>query len=144
MEVTELFTKYGIETSIIALAVILLVGCFKVIFKKQIAKLDKSSCKTVYETMSIILSFGLMAAWIFARKAWFHIEGEDFSWKLLGIQGSCVWGAVKIVYPIYENYKLRDLVQVIGKAIVGLFVKKEKKPEAVELPEEKKNTTVVL
>lgn len=126
--------QYGLEVSLIAFATIFLVGVFKLILKRPLEKIEKTNRKPIYETLSIVFAFGLTAAWLAVRVAWFHMPVDPFSWKLVAEAGVGVYAAVKVMYPLYENYKLRDLLQIIGRWMLSWFSHKEGsvKPEDEE------------
>ena len=125
-QVLEFINKYGTVPALTGLVVIFLIGCIKLIFKKPLEKIDKANRKPIYEVLSLVFSYGLAALWILVRAKWFGIAGDPFSWNGVVITGSSVYVAVKVMYPLYENLRLRDLVQLIGKAFVNLFKKKKK------------------
>lgn len=136
----QLIVKYGPEVGLTCLVAIFLVGCIKVLFKNQFSKIEKASRKTVYETMSIIIAFGLTALWIFLKgKYW---GGSAFTWEVFASQGAVTYSAVKVGYSLYENFKLRDLVQVVGRAFVSVFSKKQ--PKEVEHTEEETKKVNVI
>lgn len=125
MNIETLFTTYGAEVSILALATIIFVGIIKVVFKKQFDRLEKDNCKPIYESLCIVLAFGFAALWLAVRTPLFGIAGDDISWGAVAVEGSMVYACVKVIYPLYENFKLRDFVQLIGGTILSLFLKKD-------------------
>lgn len=137
----ELVVKYGPEVCAICVAAIFLVGCMKLIFKKGFDKVEKTARKTVYESLSIVMAFGLTALWLFIKSKYFG--GEQLTWALFGAQGGVVYVAVKATYALYENFKLRDLLQVMGKGVLSIFTKKKKKEE-VKSDEEPENKVNVI
>ena len=137
---TRVIDSYGLWIVLIALVSIFLVGCIKVLFAKGFAKLG-SRAKPIYETLSITISLGLAALWIFVKGAWFGLPADPFTVELFIKEATLVYAAVKIIYPLYENYKLRDLVRLIGRLIKAMFVKKKKDAEK---PEEETKETIVI
>ena len=135
MEFMNFVVKYGAEVALIAFASIFFVGLFKVLLNKPLSKIEKSNRKPLYETLSIVFAYGFTALWIWAKVALFNMPGDPFTWALLAEKGSLSYIAVKVMYPLYENYKLRDLVQLIGKGIVSIFKKKKEEPKEVEASE---------
>lgn len=117
--------QYGVEVSLIAFAAIFLVGVFKIILKRPLEKIEKANRKPIYEALSIVFAFGLTAAWLAVRVAWFNMPVDPFSWKLVGEAGVGVYAAVKVMYPLYENFRLRDLLQIIGRWMLSWFSRKE-------------------
>lgn len=113
MEVLVL--EYGIEIVVIALVAIMIVGLLKSLLHKQLEKIEKANRKPIYEITSMIVVAVLAVVWIL-------ISGggtiETYIAKLLAS-----YGAMKVMYPLYENFKIRDLVQLIFKLL------KERKEE---------------
>lgn len=117
MELTGLVIRYGIEITVIGILAIMCVGAVKMIFKKQLANIGKPNSKVIYETASIVFAFILTCLWLLITK--------EFDWKGLLEKGALVYVAVNVMYPLYENYRLRDLF----KLLVGLVIKEEDKTE---------------
>ena len=138
----ELVAQYGLEVSLTCLVSIFLVGCFKLIFKKQLEKVEQTSRKTIYEVASIVMSFGLTALWLFLKGKFFG--GPGFEWEMLGKEGALIYSCTKVTYALYENFKLRDLFQIIGKSVVGLFTKKKEKVEQKKEDEDSTNKVNVI
>ena len=130
--------QYGVEVALIAFVAIFLVGVFKLILKRPLEKIEKVNRKPIYETLSIVFAFGLTAAWLAVRVAWFHMPVEPFSWKLVGEASVGVYTAVKVMYPLYENFRLRDLLQIIGRWMLSWF--SHKKIEVKQDKEEGNNS----
>ena len=124
MEIVEIITKYGLEVGLIALVSIFLVGLVKLIFTKPLKKIEKSNRKPLYEVLSMLFAYGLSAAWLAVRVAWFGLDLPAFSWELVLSTGSMVYVTVKVLYPLYENYKIRDFFQLIGRWVLSWFKKK--------------------
>ena len=141
MDVTikDLVGSYGLRVVIVALVSIFIVGCIKVLFARGFKRLG-SGAKPIYETLSIIVSVGLAGLWLIVKAPWFGLAPEPFTIESFIKQAALVYAAVKIMYPIYENYKLRDLVRLIGRLIKGIFGKEDK--VAVDTTDEKK--TIVI
>lgn len=130
MELLDFILKYGAEVALIAFASIFLVGVIKVAFKKPLEKIEKANRKPIYEALSIVFAYALTTAWLAVRVAWFHMPVDPFSWELVAEKGSIVYIAVKVMYPLYENFKLRDFFQLIGRWVLTWFKKKDKKAVA--------------
>lgn len=107
MEVLVL--EYGIEVVILAVVSILLVGLMKVLFKGQLEKIEKTNRKPLYEVASILIVTLLSVVWILIS------GGAGFEMYVAKILAS--YGAMKVMYPLYENFKIRDLVQMLGKLL---------------------------
>lgn len=130
MELFDFMMKYGAEVALIAFASIFLVGVIKLVFKKPFEKIEKANRKPIYEALSIVFAYALTTAWLATRVAWFHMPVDPFSWALVAEKGSIVYIAVKVMYPLYENFKLRDFFQLIGRWVLTWFKKKDKKAVA--------------
>lgn len=140
MEFETAILQYGLEIALIAMISIFLVGCFKVVFRKLLDKLDKKKRKPIYETLSIIYTYVLAAGWlaIKVKIGW----TPELIWQDFLKLGSISYAVAKIMYPLYENYLLRDLVRAVLASIFNIFTKKPK--EEVKEGEEKTNDVIVL
>ena len=107
MELGTLVLEYGFEVVLIALLSILLVGVMKVAFKSKLESVDKANRKAIYEIASILAVVLLTVGWILFS------GGAASNEYILKIVSS--YGAMKVMYPLYENFRIRDLVQLIGK-----------------------------
>ena len=107
MEVLVL--EYGIEIVVLALMSIALVGALKALFKDQLEKIEKANRKPVYEVTSIVIVAILTSVWVLVGGGG---GVEVFVGKILAS-----YGAMKVIYPLYENFKVRDLLQLIVKLI---------------------------
>lgn len=123
MGFNELVVIYGAQVSLIGIVAIFLVGCIKIALKKRFEQLDRNACKTIYETLSIVMSFGLTALWMATRGPVFGLDSVAMTWEAFAKEGALSFAAVKVMYPLYENYRLRDLFKIIGQAVVGIFKK---------------------
>lgn len=114
---TELFTNLrdvGIAVLVIALISIFLVGCFKLIpgLKNMNSKVGR---KAIYFSLSLVISGGLAVIY------WIFIQEGGWDMDLLSFVVSTI-ATVNIIYPIYENTGLRDLL----KKIVSLLIPSKK------------------
>lgn len=109
MELGTLVLEYGVESVLIALITIVLVGVVKIAFKKQLDKVAKENRKVIYEVASIVIVVLLTVGWVAIR------GGGAFELYMTKILAS--YGGMKVMYPLYENFKLRDLLQLIVKLI---------------------------
>lgn len=107
MEVLVL--EYGIEIVLLALISIAVVGVLKSLLHKQLEKIEKANRKPIYEITSMIVVALLTVVWILIS------GGGNIELYLSKILAS--YGAMKVVYPLYENFKVRDLVQLIFKLL---------------------------
>jgi len=117
MDFSNIVLTYGLEASCIALVTIILIGIVKLIFKKGLKDAGSAACKSIYESLSIILAYGLSAAWLALAVNVFHIKTIELSWQVFLEQGSIAYVVVKVMYPLYENYHIRDLLKLLGNAI---------------------------
>lgn len=115
MNLEVLVLEYGFEVVLVSIIAIALVGAMKVAFKKQLDRIDKSNRKAVYEVASIIAVVLLSSAYLVVTGA------KDMSIYLSKMMAS--YGAMKVMYPLYENFKLRDLVQLIGGLLKEKYIK---------------------
>ena len=114
MELGTLVLEYGVEVVLISLITIMLVGVVKIAFKKQLDKVAKENRKVIYEIVSIIIVVLLTVGWVVIK------GGGAFELYMTKILAS--YGGMKVMYPLYENFKIRDLVQLIGKLIKEKFI----------------------
>lgn len=104
-----LVLEYGIEIVVLALVSIAVVGALKSLFRKQLEKIEKSNRKPIYEIASMIVVALLTVVWILVS------GGGTVELYMSKILAS--YGAMKVMYPLYENFKIRDLVQLIFKLL---------------------------
>jgi hypothetical protein len=109
MELGTLVLEYGVESVLIALITILLVGVVKIAFKNQLDKVAKENRKVIYEVASIVIVVLLTVGWVAIS------GGGAFELYMTKILAS--YGGMKVMYPLYENFKIRDLFQLIVKII---------------------------
>lgn len=114
MELGTLVLEYGVEVVLISLITILLVGVVKIAFKKQLDKVAKANRKVIYEVASIVIVVLLTVGWVAIS------GGGAFELYMTKILAS--YGGMKVMYPLYENFKIRDLVQLIGKLIKEKYI----------------------
>lgn len=134
--------QYGIEIAGLAFATIFMVGVIKLMFKKPLEKVDKNGRKAMYEVISMILVYGLTALWIYARVAWFHISDVAFDMDLVIKTAGTAYVVVKVMYPLYENLGLRQLLRILGNFVLSWFKKKENEVENKD--DNSNSSTVVL
>ncbi len=107
MEVLVL--EYGVEIVVIALVAIMIVGLFKSLLHNQLEKIEKANRKPIYEITSMIVVVILAIVWI--------LIGGGGTIELYAAKILASYGAMKVMYPLYENFKIRDLVQLIFKLL---------------------------
>ena len=130
MELGTLVLEYGVEIVLIALITILLVGVIKIAFKKQLDKVAKANHKVIYEVASIVIVVLLTVGWVAI------MGGGAFELYMTKILAS--YGGMKVMYPLYENFKLRDLLQLIAKMIKEKFIKMKDGKVVIEVKDDKK------
>lgn len=101
--------------ALLAMLVIFLIGVLKFAFKSKIEKVEKEKLKPVYEITSGVLVFIVVALWLVFKFYLLKTDEPDWSKYLELVAGT--YAAVKVMYPIYENYKIRDLVRLLLEMI---------------------------
>lgn len=104
-----LVLEYGIEIVLLALVSIAVVGALKSLLHKQLEKIEKANRKPIYEIASMIVVALLTVVWLLIS------GGGSIELYMTKILAS--YGAMKVMYPLYENFKIRDLVQLIFKLL---------------------------
>lgn len=130
MDLGYLVLEFGLEVVLIALITIVLVGLGKVAFKKQLDKVEKTNRKVIYEVASIIIVVLLTVAWVLIT------GGGAFELYMTKILAS--YGGMKVMYPLYENFKLRDLLQLIGRLIKEKYIAGKTAKEGIVNKDDKK------
>lgn len=141
MTFTDFVAKYGIEVTILAALSIFMVGLLKVTLSKALEKIDKPNRKPLYELLSIVFAFGLTALWLVVKAPVFGMEAVPFTFEAVATLGSSVYVVVKVMYPLYENLRLRDLLQLIGNGILDAM---KKKSQAKQVTKESEQAPTVL
>ena len=117
----EAFMKeYGIQAAVIALISIVIVGIIKLVFKKKLEALGAAKCKTVYQLTVTFLVYALTALWI--RLGGHQVDPVE--WLR---EGTLAYAASQVMYPVYENYHLRDFVEMGLEFLKKKFIGKEGK-----------------
>lgn len=110
----NLVTTYGVPMLIIACTTILLIGILK--YFDVFRKVPKDNRKPIYYILTYLFVFGITAAY-------YAIVKQPFTdYVAFSIAAGT---AVNILYPLYENLKLRDLLGIIGNFIVSKVAKKQ-------------------
>ena len=118
----EFIQMYGWAVALLAMLVIFLIGLLKVAFKSKIEKVEKEKLKPVYEIASAVLVFIVVAIWLLFKFYLMKTDEPDWSKYLELVAGT--YAAVKVMYPIYENYKIRDLVKLLLETVFKKNCKK--------------------
>ncbi len=126
MNLEGFVVEYGLELTILAFIIIMLIGVLKIAGKKLLDKVTKENRKPIYEATTIVLVILLVVLWIVMESS---IYGGAMLWKEFLARALALYSLVKVMYPIYENFKLRDLVQLLGKMIISKAEEKKKLKE---------------
>lgn len=110
----NIIVNYGLPVLAIACITILLIGILKYfdVFKK----VPKDNRKPIYYVLTYIFVFALVAAYYLMTKQSF----ADYIAYSIG-----AGTVVNLLYPLYENLKIRELFAVIGNFIVKKVAKKQ-------------------
>lgn len=107
--VIEAFKQYGLAATLLGILSIIMTGAVKLFFDKRFEVMAKEKRKAVYEGLSIFWS-ALLALIYFAVS-----KGDGF--ELYCQEALAVYAVAKVLYPLYENFRLRDLFQFIVSKI---------------------------
>lgn len=100
---------YGLAVTLLGALAVILTGVLKLVFAKRLDAIDKDKRKAIYETLCIALSAVLALIYFLVSKG----SGAQLYWQ----EAIAVYAAAKILYPLYENFRVRDLVRfLLGKA----------------------------
>lgn len=114
----EAFMKeYGIQAAVIALISIVIVGIVKMVFKKKLEALGAEKCKAVYQLTVTLLVYAVTAIWI-------RLGGSSIDPVEWLREGTFAYAASQVMYPVYENYHLRDFVEMGMEFLKKMFVTK--------------------
>lgn len=111
----EFIELYGWAIAILAMLVIFLIGLLKFAFKDKIEKVEKEKLKPVYEITSGVLVFIVVALYLVFK--FYLLKTDEPDWSKYLELAAGTYAAVKVMYPIYENYKIRDLVRLLLEMI---------------------------
>lgn len=118
MEFDNFVMEYGVQSALIAIVSIILVGMAKIIFKNRLVDQTKEARKAIYQVMTTVIVLGLSAAWILLRGQ----QIEVIAWLK---ESAVAYAASQVMYPMYENYHLRDLVGMLMRFLMKEEVKKD-------------------
>ena len=118
---------YGLEIILIALATVIMVGAVKIIFKKKLDTVNKTGRKTIYEVLSLLFTLIATVGWLLLKQYVFNLTTTPMTLESTLKVAVTVSIAVKVMYPIYENYGLKALMRAVISAILS---KKDKENEA--------------
>lgn len=126
MNLEGFVVEYGLELTILAFIIIMLIGVLKIAGKKLLEKVTKENRKPMYEATTIVLVILLVVLWIVVEPS---IYGGAMLWNEFLARALALYSLVKVMYPIYENFKLRDLVRLLGKMFIDKMEEKNKLKE---------------
>ena len=122
----EVLNNYGLVVVLFACATIFLIGVLK--YFNAFRKVEKSNRKPIYLSLTYVFAFGLSAIY-------FGIYGLDFNNYIAF--ATIIATTSSLLYPLYENLKLRDLLAILGNFIIKVVAKKQVENEVEKLKTEK-------
>ena len=117
-------SQYGLEIFTLAFATIFLVGVVKLIFKKKFETMNPQGKKALYEALSLTFTLLLTSGWLAIKVYALHWQAAPLTLETALKVASTVGIAVRVMYPVYENFGVRKLLQLIGAAIFKKAAKK--------------------
>lgn len=117
-------SQYGLEIFALAFATIFLVGVVKLIFKKKFETINAQGKKVLYEILSLTFTLLLTSVWLAIKIYALHWQVAPLTIEATLKVASTVGIAVRVMYPVYENFGIRKLLQLIGAAIFKKAAKK--------------------
>lgn len=122
----------GVATTVISLIAIFLVGCIKLI--PAVKNLGEQVRKALYQGLNIVIAAALSIVYtlVIAKGGW-NMDMLRFA--------IIVVAEVNMLYPLYENLGLRQLVRKIGGVIYNLLFKKDAKKQVETLHAEALSST---
>ena len=109
----------GWQLALIAFIGIVLLGILK--YANVFSKIEQDKRKPIYLAISVGLSLVATVVYLLIVK--------QFDWSLLLGITPTVWALNQAMYSVYENTKLRDLLQMFFDWIAGKLKKKEVEPK---------------
>ena len=126
----NIVTKYGVSALVIACITIFLIGILK--YFGVFNKIPKENRKPIYLILNYVLGFGITAIYY----AIFKLPFADY------VAYSFVTAtAVNLLYPLYENLKLRELLAKLGGFIVKVVAKKQVAAEADKIKKQNEGSS---
>lgn len=129
----NLVTKYGVSVLVIACLTILFIGILK--YFNVFSKVEKDNRKPIYFVLNYAFVFAASAIYY----AIFKLSFADYV-----AYAFVVGSVVNLLYPLYENLKIRDLFTIIGNFIVKTVAKKQVETETAKIKEETTKTEEVI
>ena len=120
MNFEAFMTEYGIQAAVVALISICVVGVVKIVFKKKLEALGAKKCKAVYQLTVTFVVYAATAIWI-------CLSGYPIDPAQWLREGTVAYAASQVMYPVYENYQLRDFVKMGVEFLKKKFISKEGK-----------------
>lgn len=127
LDIVALFTTWGWQAVVTALAACFMIGCLKPLVRKIVA--DEKRRHAIYIVLNAIWVAVFAYAIVVATARSFTIDWA----KGFAPAFAAGWAVLNIVYPIYQKLGPQALWEGALKVIKGLFIKK-----AAEKIEEKK------
>lgn len=110
----EFFSQYGWQLTLIAVAGIVILGILK--YSNAFSKIEKENRKPVYLCISVGLSVGGSAVYLLVI--------NEFSVGALVAIATAIYALNQTLYSVYENTKLRDLLETVAQKLIDFFNKK--------------------
>lgn len=121
LDIFSLFVNYGWQVATVALGTIFLIGVNKLWLRKLV---KNSNARHGIYTIFNFVFVGLLSILTITAS-----NGLKLDWTAIWKTALVGYGLLNILYPLYENLSIKDLVSKIGKAIVKGVARK---PEIVE------------
>lgn len=124
----------GVATTVISLIAIFLVGCIKMI--PAVKNLGTEVRKALYQGLNIVIAAALSVFYMLVI-----VKG---GWNMDMLRFAVIVVAeVNMLYPLYENLGLRQLVRKIGETLYNLLFKKDAKKQVEKLHTEALSSTTL-
>ncbi len=117
--VIEAFKQYGLAATLLGILSIIMTGAVKVFFGGRFEVMAKEKRKAVYEGISI--------AWSALLALIYFVVSKSSGFELYCQEALAVYAVAKVLYPLYENFRVRDLFQFIVSKIESKAEDKENK-----------------
>ncbi len=129
----EVLNNYGLVVVLFACAKLFLIGVLK--YFNAFRKVEKSNRKPIYLSLTYVFAFGLSAIY-------FGIYRLDFANYIAF--ATIIATTSSLLYPLYENLKLRDLLSLLGNFIIKVVAKKQVENEVEKLKVKQEHVTVEI
>jgi uncharacterized membrane protein YozB (DUF420 family) len=114
-EFGEIIIRFGWQTAVIAFSALIIVGCIKPLIRKYVK--SERQRHAIYQAIQFVLVFAITYAMhAIIAKAW--VNPKDI------IAGAVAgYTALNIIYPLYANLSVKDLVAKILCGVFGMLRK---------------------